>query len=100
MEVRSVRYPLFALTMALMAPSPGVGQAAREGEEEAAAVSLVKARCLFCHGAVTMLGFSQRMLDAGGPEALDIFLAGHHAPDAEARRAIVQFLSRSIPAPR
>jgi hypothetical protein len=46
-----------------------------------------------------MLAFSQRKLDAGGPQALDTFLSGHHAPDAEARAAIVKFLSHPVADP-
>lgn len=57
-------------------------------------VRLIGARCVFCHGAPLMLGFSRRMLDKGGTQALDAFLATHHAPDTEAREAIVQFLSQ------
>ena len=96
MGVRSVPFPVLALTMALGTPSAGAGQELGPGQtEDPAAVDLVKARCLFCHGAVTMLGFSHRILDAGGPDALDSFLTGHHAPDTEARGAIVLFLSRS-----
>lgn len=55
-------------------------------------ISLIGARCVFCHGPMSMLAFSRKKLDAGGAEGLDDFLAAHHAPDDEARAAIVKFL--------
>ena len=56
-------------------------------------VALIGARCVFCHGPAVMLSLSRRLLDETGLKALDVFLARHHAPDKEARDAIVQFLS-------
>ena len=57
------------------------------------AIELIRARCTFCHGPTLMLGFSRRMLDKGGKDALDAFLLKHHVPDAAARDAIVNFLA-------
>ena len=39
-----------------------------------------------------MLSFSRKLLSESGQEGLDTFLAKHHAPDEDAREAIVQFL--------
>ena len=54
---------------------------------------LIQARCGFCHDPDLTFAFSRRVLEVGGTEALDDFLATHHAPDAEAREAIVRYLS-------
>ena len=97
MDVRPVLVPLLALTIALLVPaSPGGQEADETASEPPSAVDLIKSRCLSCHGPTTMLAFSRRILDAGGPAALDTLLARHHAPDAEARAAIVQYLSQSL----
>lgn len=94
MDLRSVLLPALAMGTILTAASLGLGQdAERSRTGEPSAVSLVAARCTFCHGAATTLAFSRRVLDSGGPEALDLFLAGHHAPDAGARASIVDFLA-------
>lgn len=55
---------------------------------------LVEARCIFCHGFATLQNFSRKKLDTEGFEALDRFLAAHHAPDAEERNAIARFLAQ------
>ena len=65
-------------------------------EIEEQAIQFIGARCTFCHSAPLMLALSRRMLDQGGPYA---FLLEHHAPDNEARAAIVQFLSPPTFAP-
>ena len=97
MDVRAVFLPAFALATALLVPASTGEQEARETASEApSAADLIKARCLACHGATTTLAFSRRVLDAGGPAALDVFLAQHHAPDAAARAKIVKFLSQSL----
>ena len=86
-----------ALGLAVLAAPGGAGEVAQGGVAEPQdAVRLLGARCTFCHGPVLMLGFSRRMLDAGGSAALDAFLARHHAPDAEARAAIVDFLANPV----
>lgn len=86
-----------ALTMAAaMSASAGEQDGTPALREQPSPVRLIGARCVFCHGPVLMLGFSRRMLQAGGPAALDEFLATHHAPDREAREAIVDFLSQPV----
>lgn len=70
--------------------------ALRAGPRESAAPSvgeLVKARCIFCHSPALMLGFGHRVVERDGRDALDRFLAGHHAPDEAARKAIVTLLA-------
>ena len=64
------------------------------------AIELIAARCTFCHSPAIVLVFSQRMLEQKGSNALDGFLAKHHAPDAQARAAIVEFLSRPMTIPQ
>ena len=93
MDLRSVLLPALALGTILTAASLGMGEDVdRSRTGEPSAVSLIAARCTFCHGAATTLAFGRRILDTGGAEALDLFLAGHHAPDAGARASIVNFL--------
>lgn len=53
--------------------------------------SIIGARCVFCHGPTVMLSFSHKLLAEAGQQGLDDFLRIHHAPDKEARDAIVQF---------
>ena len=97
MDFRSILFPTLALGMILVAASLGMGEDADQGSaQEPSGVRLVSARCVFCHGPTTTVAFSRRLLDTGGEAALDTFLAGHHAPDAEARASIVNFLSRAF----
>jgi len=69
------------------------GEEAAERAEAPQPARLIGARCVFCHGPTLMLAFSRRMVESGGMEALDAFLFTHHAPDADARAAIVRFLA-------
>ena len=88
---------VLALSIAFTGRAPGQGQEdAYQSIDRPSPVALIEARCVFCHGPAVMLSFSLRLLNAAGPEALDVFLAQHHAPDEEARDAIVQFLSNPI----
>ena len=97
MGLRFVLIPIFAMAFGAAIASHGASQEFVPAQTEApSGASLIGARCIFCHGPALMLGFSQRNLDAGGPKALDTFLSGHHAPDAEARAAIVKFLSHPM----
>ena len=61
--------------------------------EQPSAERLIEARCSFCDGSRVLSTLSQRKLAEEGLEALDLFLSSHHAPDAEARQAIVRFLA-------
>lgn len=100
MYLRSLLVPVLALTSGLAMASRGAGQdLAPTRTETPSAVSLFGARCIFCHGAAVALAFSRKKLDAGGPEELDAFLSGHHAPDDEARAAIVKFLLQPMANP-
>lgn len=93
MSLRSLLVPVLALTFGLMMASRSAGQELAPARTEApSAASLFGARCIFCHGAAVTLAFSRKKLDAEGPNGLDAFLSGHHAPDDEARAAIVKFL--------
>lgn len=94
MGLRARRVPIPVLTIAIF---PAVAGAGPEPDSDqgvtSSAARIIRARCVFCHGAPTVLAFSRRMLNAEGPGALDEFLAGHHAPDPGARTAIVDLLS-------
>lgn len=93
MKRRSLRALAVALTVAMPSASHGAeDRPAQDRPAAASAVELIRARCIFCHGPALMLALSQRVLDTGGMPALDVLLAGHHAPDAAARAAIVDFL--------
>ena len=63
---------------------------------EPRAIELITARCSACHGVTLTMAFCRRMLDAGGPFALDAFLTNHQVPDADVRAAIVQFLATTL----
>lgn len=87
----------FELALALALVLAGVAPAAELEKPSPPAVApspvaLIGARCVFCHGPAVMLSFSRNLLFEGGPGALDAFLERHHAPDKEARDAIVRFL--------
>ena len=85
---------VLALSIALAGDASGQEREdAYQSIDQPSPVALIKARCVFCHGPAVMLSLSRTLLDAAGPEALDVFLARHHAPDEEARDAIVQFFS-------
>lgn len=86
---------VLALSIALAERAPSQEQKdAFQPINQPSPVALIRARCVFCHGPAVMLSLSRRLLNAAGPESLDVFLARHHAPDEEARDAIVQFLSK------
>ena len=92
MLLRHFAYGL-ALSIALAGPAPGENQDdTTQSNDRPSPVALIGARCIFCHGPALMLSFSRKLLNEAGPEGLDVFLAHHHAPDADARDAIVQFL--------
>lgn len=84
---------LFATLVVSSRASSDEAEAAPDQYRQPHAIKLIEARCTFCHGPTLMLGFSRRMLDKGGKDLLDEFLAKHHAPDAAARAAIVNFLA-------
>ena len=89
-----LRYALaFSVAVSTALGSAALGEEAAERAETPQPARLIGARCVFCHGPTLMLAFSRRMVESGGMEALDAFLASHHAPDAEARAAIVRFLA-------
>ncbi len=86
----------FALAATIIWPSHGAHAEGPEVPEEVEiplVAQVIAGRCVFCHGPITMMGFSRRMVDEGGPEALDTFLVTHHAPDEDARRALVEFFT-------
>ena len=88
---------VLALSIALAERAPSQEQKdAFQPIDQPSPVALIGARCVVCHGPAVMLSLSRRLLDTSGPEALDVFLARHHAPDEEARDAIVRFLSNPI----
>lgn len=92
MLLRNIAY-VFALWIALAGRGLGQGQEyTTESIGNPSAVELIGARCIFCHGPAIMLSFSRKLLSEAGREGLDAFLAQHHAPDDDARDAIVQFL--------
>jgi hypothetical protein len=95
--LRNLTLPVFFAASALFVAALGQAEETfRDASKQPTGVRLIGARCLFCHGPTLMLAFSRRMLDRGGMDALDAFLAGHHAPDAEARAAIVDFLASPV----
>jgi hypothetical protein len=82
-----------ALLIALAPLVTGKGDAQdRNAPEPPSAALLVDTRCGFCHSTALLMDLAQRKLAEDGPEEMKAFLAGHHAPDAEARFAIFQFL--------
>ena len=82
-----------ALLIALAPLVSGKGDAQdRDAPEPPSAALLVETRCGFCHSAALLIMLAKRKLAEDGPEEIQAFLAGHHAPDAEARLAILQFL--------
>ena len=73
----------------MAAEQPG----AKGGPGGSTPARLVQARRGFYYEPALTCAFSQRLLDSDGTQALDAYFATHHAPDAEAREAIVRFLS-------
>lgn len=89
MFVRQLRAAVSPLFILLAVGGAGTGP---EATEPSLGKRLVDARCVTCHGRPLTLGFSARLLADAGGDGLDLFLAEHHAPDAEARQAIVDYL--------
>lgn len=84
---------ILALSMAVSGRAPGQNQEdVAQSFDDPSPVALIGARCIFCHGPALMLSFSRKLLIESGQEGLDLFLAKHHAPDEDAREAIVHFL--------
>lgn len=92
MFVRQLRAAVSPLFILLAVGGAGTGP---EATEPSLGKRLVDARCVTCHGLALTLGFSAKLLAEEGGEALDEFLVEHHAPDEEARQAIVQYLSEA-----
>jgi len=87
----------FALMIAFGLAALSAEQEYTVGQDsQPSALKLIGARCIFCHSPPLTLAFSVRILDAGGSNALDAFLAKHHAPDAKAREIIVRFLAQPV----
>lgn len=86
------------LTLVCLPSGHGTGEERHVPDQPSGAL-LVEARCGFCHSAALLAVLAQRKLAEDGPEEVMTFLVGHHAPDAEARLAIFQFLSTALEAP-
>lgn len=94
MDLRYAFPPVLLATLLFVVPTFGSEiETASDKPRQPPASRLMEARCTSCHGLTLALSFSREMLDDGGKDALDAFLAKHHAPDAAARAAIVDFLA-------
>ena len=77
-----------AILLAALRPVVAVARAddARQGE------SLVKSKCISCHGQERLLQLTRRSPEAERANRLDRYLKGHFAPGAEDRARIVAWL--------
>ena len=92
-----IALPALFVLLTFMMSTVSMGQEQPSDQlNETAASDLIRSRCTFCHGQALTLQFSRRILYSNGPTALDELLAQHHAPNAEERDAIVEFLSQHL----
>ena len=96
------RKPLIVGLVLLLALSSNFKREAdaqdRDPSGQPSGALLVETRCGFCHSTALLKVLADRKLAEDGSDEMQAFLAGHHAPDAEARLAILQFLL-SAPGP-
>jgi hypothetical protein len=55
--------------------------------------ALINARCIACHSTKSLIKFVARCAEQRGDAYLDSFLTRHHAPDENARTAIIAYLT-------
>lgn len=97
MVIRRIPLPALFVLLTLIMGTLSMGQEQPSDQLNETPVSdLISSRCTFCHGQALTLEFSRRILFSNGPTALDELLAQHHAPNAEERDAIMDFLSQQL----
>ncbi len=91
----SIWVHVVAITCVLLA-QPVLAEEQRSDGDTDHAANLLRARCVFCHSPILMLGFARRHVETYGYDSFAVFLSKHHAPDEEARTEIINFLSKSF----